>query len=112
MRELISIVSFLMAVIGGLSTMFHEDRDKQTMGSIVAGVFLLSFFINVRQEPVLVLQIACMAAFAMAVTGGIVTIFSNDENRRTGAIGTGIVSLGTTLMILFMYLEFGPILFQ
>jgi len=95
-----------MAVIGGLATMFHKDRDKQTMGAIVAGAFLISFFINVKQEAVLVLQIACMVAFAMAVTGGVVTIFSNENNRRTGAMGTGIVSLGTSLLILFMYLEF------
>jgi len=105
-REFISIVSFIMAVIGGLATMFHKDRDKQTMGAIVAGAFLISFFINVKQEAVLVLQIACMVAFAMAVTGGVVTIFSNENNRRTGAMGTGIVSLGTSLLILFMYLEF------
>jgi hypothetical protein len=107
-RELISIVSFAMAVIGGLANMLHRERDKQTMAAIVAGVFLISFFINVRQEPVLVLQIACLVAFAMAVTGGIVTLFIGDENRRSGAIGTGIVSLGTTLLILFMYLEFKP----
>jgi uncharacterized membrane protein len=105
-REFIAIVSFIMAVIGGLATMFHKDRDKQTMGAIVAGAFLISFFINVKQDAILVLQIACMVAFAMAVTGGVVTIFSNENNRRTGAMGTGIVSLGTSLLILFMYLEF------
>jgi len=105
-RELIAIISFAMAVIGGLAHMLHRERDKQTMGAIVAGVFLISFLINVRRDPTLVLQIACMVAFALAVTGGIVTIFSSDENRRSGAIGTGIVSLGTTLLILFMYLEF------
>ncbi len=105
MRELIAIVSFAMAVIGGLANMFHTERDKQTMGAIVAGAFLISFLINVQEKPVLVLQIACLVAFAMAVTGGIVTIFSSDENRRSGAIGTGIVSLATTLLILFMYLE-------
>jgi hypothetical protein len=108
-RELISVVSFAMAVIGGLATMFCKDRDKQTMGSIVAGAFLISFFINVNQDIPLVLQVACMVAFAMAVTGGVVTIFSNDKNIRTGAIGTGIVSLGTTLLILFMYLQFRPL---
>ena len=108
MRELIAIVSFAMAVVGGLATMFHKERDKQTMGAIVAGAFLISFFINVKQESVLVLQIACLVAFAMAVTGGVVTIFSNQGDRRSGAIGTGIVSLGTTLLILFMYLEFSP----
>lgn len=106
MREFIAIVSFIMAVIGGLATIFHKDRDKQTMGAIVAGAFLISFFINVKQDAILVLQIACMVAFAMAVTGGVVTIFSNENNRRTGAMGTGIVSLGTSLLILFMYLEF------
>ena len=49
MRELIAVVSFVMAVIGGLATMFHKDRDKQTMGAIVAGAFLISFLINVNQ---------------------------------------------------------------
>ena len=101
MRELISVVSFAMAVIGGLATMFCKDRDKQTMGSIVAGAFLISFFINVNQESPLVLQVACMIAFGMAVTGGVVTIFSNENNRRTVAMGTGIVSLGTSLLIFF-----------
>ena len=43
MRELISVVSFAMAVIGGLATMFQKDRDKQTMGAIVAGAFLFLF---------------------------------------------------------------------
>ena len=108
MRELIAIVSFVMAVVGGLANMLHRERDKQTMGAIVAGIFLISFFINVRQEPILVLQIACLTAFAMAVAGGIVTLFVNDENRRSGAIGTGSVALATTLLILFMYLEFKP----
>jgi drug/metabolite transporter (DMT)-like permease len=105
-RELISIVSFVMAVIGGLAVMFVKDRDKQTTSSIVAGVFLISFFINVGKETKLVLQIACMVAFAMAVLGGIVTIFSDEEHRRTGAVVTGIVALGTSLVILFTYLEF------
>ncbi len=108
MRELIAVVSFIMAVFGGLATMFHKEEDKQTMAAIVAGAFLIFFFVNVRQEPILVLQIACMVAFAMAVTGGVVTIFSSQGNRRSGAIGTGIVSLGTTFLILFLYLEFRP----
>jgi hypothetical protein len=56
-------------------------------------------------EPILVFQVACMVAFAMAVTGGIVTIFSSDENRQSGAVGAGIVSVATTMLILFMYLE-------
>jgi uncharacterized membrane protein len=107
-RELISVVSFIMAVFGGLAAMYHNEKDKQTMAAIVAGAFLISFFINVRQESILVLQIACMVAFAMAVTGGVVTIFSNQWNRRSAAIVTGVVSLGTTFLILFLYLEFRP----
>ncbi|MCF8083150.1 MAG: hypothetical protein K9M96_08645 [Deltaproteobacteria bacterium] len=109
MRELIAIASFVMAVIGGLATMFHNEKDKQIMGAIVGGVFLISFLINVRPESMLVLRAACMVAFAVAITGGVVTIFSNDGDRRSSAIGTGIVSLGTSLLILFMYLEFSPI---
>jgi len=97
-----------MAVFGGLATMFHNEKDKQTMAAIVAGAFLISFFVNVRQDSILVLQIACMVAFAMAVAGGVITIFSNQGNRRSGAIGTGVVSLGTTFLILFLYLEFRP----
>ena len=104
MRELIAIVSFIMSVIGGLTTMFNKHKDKQAMASIVAIAFLVSFFINVSKEAKLVLQLACMVAFAMAVTGGIVTIYSNEENIRTAAIVTGIVSLGTSLLILFVYL--------
>ena len=106
MRELIAIVSFVMAVVGGLAHMLHRERDKQTMGAIVAGAFLISFLINVREKPVWVLQTACIVSFAMAVAGGIVTIFISDEKRRSGAVGTGVVSLGTTLLILFTYLEF------
>ena len=106
MRDLFAIVSFIMSVIGGLTTMFNKHSDKQTMASIVAIAFLMSFFINVSKEAKLVLQIACMVAFAIAVTGGIVTISSNEENIRTAAIVTGIVSLGTSLLILFLYLEF------
>lgn len=108
MRELIAIVSFVMAVVGGLAHMLHRERDKQTLGAIVAGAFLISFLINVQEKPILVLQIACMVSLGMAVTGGILTLFSNDERRRSGAMGTGIVSLGTTLLILFMYLELSP----
>jgi drug/metabolite transporter (DMT)-like permease len=94
-----------MAVIGGLAVMFVKDRDKQTTSSIVAGLFLISFFINVGRETKVVLQIACMTAFAMAVLGGVVTILSDQEHRRTGAIVTGIVALGTSLLILFTYLN-------
>ena len=104
MRELIAIVSFIMSVVGALTTMFNKHKDKQAMASIVAIAFLVSFFINVSKEAKLVLQLACMVAFAMAVTGGIVTIYSNEENIRTAAIVTGIVSLGTSLLILFVYL--------
>gem|GEM_PF-5209476 len=49
-----------MAVIGGLANMLHRERDKQTMVAIVAGAFLISFLINVRQEPIIALQIACI----------------------------------------------------
>lgn len=108
MQELIAAVSFAMAVVGGLAAMFHKERDKQTMGAIVSGAFLISFFVNVHQEDLLVLRITCMVAFAMAITGGITTLFLNDEGRRGSAIGTGIVSLFTTFLILFMYLGYSP----
>ena len=44
MQELIAGVSFVVAVVGGLAAMFFKERDKQTMGAIVAGAFLISFF--------------------------------------------------------------------
>ena len=50
MRNLISIVSFIMAVIGGMAAMFSAHRDRQTMAMIVAIAFLISFFINVDKE--------------------------------------------------------------
>jgi hypothetical protein len=106
--ELISIVSFIMAVIGALATIFINNRDKQTMGAVVGVAFLLSFFINVNKESQIILQAACIVAFILSLIGGIVAIFSNEESRRTGAIVTGIVSLGTCLIILLLYLGFQP----
>ena len=104
-RELISIASFIMAVIGALATIFIKERDKQTMASIVGIAFLISFFINVSKEARLFLQIACIVTFCISMVSGIVSIFSGEESKRTGAIVTGIVSLGTSLLILFLYLE-------
>jgi hypothetical protein len=104
-RNLISVVSFIMAVIGGLAAMFSAQRDKQTMATIVATVFLISFFINVSREARLILQGACLISFAMAVLGGGVAIFTNHDDKRTGGIITGVVALGTSLVILFLYLE-------
>jgi len=108
LQELITVISFVMSVLGGLVVMFHKEKDKQTMGAIVAGAFLISFFINMNEKNTLVLQAACSVAFAMAVTGGLVAMFANREHRRTGATVTGIVALGTSLLILFVYLHFSP----
>ncbi len=106
MRNLIAIVSFIMAVIGGLAGMFSAQRERQTMGTVVAIVFLISFFINVSKEATLTLQGACLMAFAVAVLGGGMAIFTDQEVKRTGGIITGIVALGTSLVILFLYLDF------
>jgi peptidoglycan/LPS O-acetylase OafA/YrhL len=106
--ELISIVSFIMAVIGALAAIFMKNRDKQTMASVVGVAFLISFFINVNKESLLLLQAACIVTFILSVVGGTVAIFSNEESKRTGAIVTGVVSLGTSLFILFLYLGFQP----
>lgn len=106
MQELISIVSFIMAVIGALASMFINERDKQTMAYIVGFAFLISFFINVRKDHELFLRIACAIAFAISVLGGIIAIFSSADSKRNGAIVTSTISLGTSLLILFLYLEF------
>ena len=55
-RNLISVVSFIMAVIGGMAAMFSAHRDRQTMAMIVAIAFLISFFINVDKGARLILQ--------------------------------------------------------
>ena len=104
MRDFIAVASFIMAVLGGLAAMFNKHQDKQTFGSIVGIVFLIAFFLLVRKDAKIILQAACLIAFAMAVAGGVVTIFSNRENTRIEAIVTGIVSLGTSLFIFFTYL--------
>jgi uncharacterized membrane protein len=106
--ELISIVSFIMAVIGALAAVFINNRDKQTMAAVVGVAFLVSFFINVSKNSQLILQAACIIAFIISVIGGTVAIFSNEESKRSGAIVTGVVSLGTSLLILFSYLGFYP----
>ena len=98
-----------MAVIGALATIFIKERDKQTMASIVGIAFLISFFINVSKEARLFLQIACIVTFCISMLSGIVAIFSGEESKRTGAIVTGIVSLGTSLLILFLYLELSQV---
>jgi hypothetical protein len=104
MRDFLAIVSFIMAVLGGLSAMFNRHRDKQTMGSIVGIVFLIAFFLLVDKDAKVIFQAACLISFALAVTGGIVTIRSNQQDTRVAATITGIVSLGTSLLILFTYL--------
>ena len=104
MQNSIAIISFIMAVIGGLATMFYNDRKIQAMSSIVALVFLLSFFINIDKEAKVVLQIACAVAFALAVLGGVRCIFARKENNREGALITSIVCLGASLLILFLYI--------
>ena len=106
MRNLIAVVSFIMAVTGGLAAMFSSHRERQTMGTIVAIVFLLSFFINVSRGATWILQGACLVSFAMAVLGGGTAIFTVQDVKRTGGIVSGIVALGTSLVILFLYLEF------
>lgn len=104
MRDLIAMVSFLVAVIGALSAIFNRDRDRQTMSAIVAIVFLISFFINIRTEVRLVYQTAGVVTFTLSVLSGIVAMFSKERNRRDMAIVTGTVSLGTSLLIFFAYL--------
>jgi hypothetical protein len=108
MGELISIVSFVMAVIGALAAVFINNRDKQTMAAVVGVAFLVSFFINVHKDSKSILEVACIVAFIISLIGGTVAIFSNEESKRTGAIATGVVSLGTSLLILFSYLGFHP----
>ncbi len=106
MRDLIAVASFIVAVIAGLTVIFNKNRDKQTVASIVGIVFLISFFIVVTQNAMLIYQVSCLVTFAMAVLGGVFAMYSKEKNRRDGAIIAGIVSLGTSLFILFTYLEF------
>ena len=47
-----------------------------------------------------------MVAFGLALLSGAVSIFGKEEYRRWGAIITGIVSLGVSLLILFIFIEF------
>lgn len=107
-QQLIAVISFAVAAVGGLAAMLSGSRDRQTMGSIVGVAFLLSFFINVGRDSRLILQGACLVAFSIAVLGGILTIFTRQADRRTGAVVTGIVALGTALLILFGYLQLSP----
>jgi uncharacterized membrane protein len=94
-----------MAVFGALAVLFIRNREQQTMASFVALVFLASFLVNVQSTAQVFLQITCITTFGLALLSGVVTIFSSEEYRRTGAIFTGIVSLCVSLLILFAYLE-------
>ena len=106
MRNIISIVSFIMAVFSGTVVLFIKDNDKQKTASFVAFLFLISFLINIDGTAHLFLRIACMVAFGLALLSGAVSIFGKEEYRRWGAIITGIVSLGVSLLILFIFIEF------
>jgi len=101
-----AIISFFMSVFGGLAVMFIRDRDKQKMASMVALVFLLAFFVNIGGTQNLFLKFACLIAFAISILGGVVTVFSNVEYTRIGAMIVGVVALGVSLLILFAYIEF------
>lgn len=105
-RDLIAIVSFIVAVVGGLTLIFSKNRDKQTMAGIVGIVFLISFFLLVTENAKRLYQVSCLVTFAMAILGGVVAMYSNEKSRRDGAMITGIISLGTSLFIFFTYLEF------
>jgi peptidoglycan/LPS O-acetylase OafA/YrhL len=104
MREFIAFASFAMAVLAGLAAMFLSQKDRQTMASIVAGVFLISFFLNAASQDQWMSRAACLAAFAVAVCGGVTAIFGKNEARRTPAIVVGSVALGTSLLILVLHL--------
>jgi hypothetical protein len=108
MGDLIAVVSFVIAVIGAVCAIFIAHRDRQSMAFIVAAAFLISFLVNVNATSRLFLQMACVVAFAVSITGAMVAIFSSEESKRTSAIVTGVVSLGTSLLILFSYLNFQP----
>ena len=75
------------------------------MASIVGIVFLISFFIFVSKGALIIYQASCLVTFAMAILGGVVAMYSDEKARRDGAIVTGIISLITSLFILFTYLE-------
>jgi hypothetical protein len=95
-----------MSVFGGLAVMFIRDRDKQKMASMVALVFLLAFFVNISGIQNLFLGFACLIAFAISILGGVVTVFSNVEYTRIGAMIVGVAALGVSLLILMAYIEF------
>jgi uncharacterized membrane protein len=105
-RNLISVVSFIMAVIGGMAAVFSAHRDRQTIAMAVAIAFLISFFINLEKGARLILQGACLIALAVAVLGGGVAIFTSQDEKRDGSIVAGIVALGTSLVILFVHPDF------
>jgi len=105
-RNFIAIASFIVAVTGGLNVMLNKNKDKQTMASIVGIVFLISFFIFVSKGALIIYQASCLVTFAMAILGSVVAMYSDEKARRDGAIVTGIISLVTSLFILFTYLEF------
>jgi len=74
------------------------------MAFIVAAAFLISFLVDVSATSRLFLQIACIVAFAVSITGAMVAIFSNEENKRTSGMVIAVVSLGISLLIFFYYL--------
>ncbi|WP_028319885.1 hypothetical protein [Desulfatiglans anilini] len=104
MQNLMAVLSFAMAVIGGLAAMLGRPRDRQTLAALVGFAFLISFFIHIGKEAVLILQGACLIAFALSLLGGAIAIFGRSPEARTEAITTAIVSLATSILIVYLYL--------
>ena len=77
--------------------MFSAHRDRQTMATIVAVAFLISFFINADEEARLILQGDCLTAFATAVPGGGVAILTGQDEKRAGGSSQALWLLGPPL---------------
>ena len=107
MQEMIGIISFCMAVLGGLVSIWSKDVSRRTSAMSVGFIFLVAFlliFFGRRvagEETEFIRVTTCVVSFIVAVAGGVTAIFHEDKDRQLVSEVVGFVFLVTSFLLLW-----------
>jgi hypothetical protein len=107
MKDLIIIVSFLMAVAAGLVAVLSKNQHRRTSSLTIGFIFITAFLLIFLNRGItikgseLIQKSTCIISFAMAVTGGLAAIFHEDRDRQFVSGAVGFVSLIVSLLLLW-----------
>jgi hypothetical protein len=107
MRELIALVSFFVALLGGAVAVFSPDRSRRNASITIAFVFITAHLLLVSADRILggspdvVETVTCLLSFALAVAGGVAAIFHKERDRQfvAGAVGFGALVVSLFLLV-------------